>query len=70
MRTNIEIDNDLLAAAMKATGQKTKKATVEEALRRLVLQDRRLAAFDDVAGLGWDGDLDEMREGRFSDQGA
>ena len=64
MRTNIEIDDDLLAAAMKATGQATKKATVEEALRRVVLRDRRLAAFDEMAGMGWEGDLDAMREGR------
>ena len=64
MRTNIEIDDDLLAAAMKATGQATKKATVEEALRRVVLRDRRLAAFDEMAGRGWEGDLDAMREGR------
>ena len=70
MRTNIEIDNDLLAAAMKATGQATKKATVEEALRRVVLHDRRRAAFDEMAGMGWDGDLDAMREGRAPDPSA
>ena len=64
MRTNIEIDDDLLTAAMKATGQATKKATVEEAPRRVVLHDRRLATFDEMAGMGWEGDLDAMREGR------
>jgi Arc/MetJ family transcription regulator len=31
MRTNIEIDDALLAEAMRVTGQKTKRATVEEA---------------------------------------
>ena len=70
MRTNIEIDDDLLAAAMKATGQSTKKATVEEALRRVVLRHRRLSALDDIAGVGWDGDLASMREGRFPDPSA
>jgi Arc/MetJ family transcription regulator len=64
MRTNIEIDDELLAQAMKASGLKTKKATVEEALRRLVRQHRQKHAIADMAGLGWDGDLDEMREGR------
>ena len=64
MRTNIEIDDDLLTEAMAATGLATKKATVEEALRRLVQRQRRLDALDDLSGLGWDGDLDAMREGR------
>jgi Arc/MetJ family transcription regulator len=67
MRTNIEIDDELLAIAMKVTGLTTKKATIEEALRRIVLHDRRRAAFDEMAGMGWDGDLDAMREGRAPD---
>jgi Arc/MetJ family transcription regulator len=64
MRTNIEIDDDLLAEAMAAAGLPTKKATVEEALRTLVRQHRRRAAITDMAGLGWQGDLDSLREGR------
>ncbi len=64
MRTNIEIDDDLLADAMRAAGLPTKKATVEEALRGLVQRHRRRTAFADLVGLGWDGDLDAMREGR------
>ena len=64
MRTNIEIDDELLAQAMKASGLKTKRATVEEALRRLVRQYRQKKAIADMAGLGWEGDLDAMREGR------
>ena len=38
MRTNIELDDTLLAEAMKATGLPTKRATVEEALRIVVRQ--------------------------------
>ncbi|MFO1159563.1 MAG: type II toxin-antitoxin system VapB family antitoxin [Reyranellaceae bacterium] len=64
MRTNIDIDDDLLAKAMAATGLSTKKATVEEALRRLVKRHERLDALADLAGLGWEGDLSAMREGR------
>lgn len=64
MRTNIDLDDALLAEAMAATGLPTKKATVEEALRRLVRQHRQRSAIADMAGLGWDGDLDAMREGR------
>jgi Arc/MetJ family transcription regulator len=64
MRTNIDIDDTLLAEAMEASGLKTKKAIVEEALRRLVRERRQKNAIADMAGLGWDGDLDAMREDR------
>ncbi len=67
MRTNIDLDDDLIADAMAATGLPTKKATVEEALRLLVLDHRRQAAIADMAGLGWEGDLDQMRQGRNFD---
>ena len=70
MRTNIEIDDDLLAEAMKATGQVTKKATVEAALRHVVRHNRHVAGLDEMAGMGWEGDLDAMRERRFPDHGA
>ena len=61
MRTNIEIDDALLEEAMAATGHSTKKATVEEALRRVVAAHRRRQAIDELAGIGWDGDLEAMR---------
>lgn len=61
MRTNIDIDDELLAQAMAATGLSTKKATVEEALRALVRRDQRRRAIEDMVGLGWEGDLDALR---------
>jgi Arc/MetJ family transcription regulator len=67
MRTNIDIDDDLLAEAMKAAGTTTKKATVEEALRQLIQTHGRRKAIADLAGLGWEGDLDEMRRDRNFD---
>ncbi|MCA6120204.1 type II toxin-antitoxin system VapB family antitoxin [Bradyrhizobium sp. WSM 1738] len=36
MRTNIEIDDALMAEAQKASGQQTKKQTVEQALRLMI----------------------------------
>ena len=64
MRTNIDLDDKLMGEAMTALGLKTKKATVEEALRRAVQQESRRRAVRELGGIGWEGDLDEMREGR------
>ncbi|MFO1084580.1 MAG: type II toxin-antitoxin system VapB family antitoxin [Reyranellaceae bacterium] len=64
MRTNIEIDDKLLSEAMAATGLSTKRATVEEGLRLLVRVRRQAKALAELKGLGWEGDLDEMRQGR------
>lgn len=64
MRTNIEIDDALLSDAMTASGQTTKKATVEEGLRLLVRVRKQAKALAAIKGLGWDGDLNAMRQGR------
>lgn len=64
MRTNIDIDDILLKQAMEATGMSTKKATVEEALRYFVEAHRQREALDRLYGIGWEGNLNEMREGR------
>lgn len=61
MRTNIDIDDELLAEAMRVTGQRTKKGMVEEALTRIVRGHRQHAAVMNMAGMGWDGDENEMR---------
>ncbi|RZS95897.1 type II toxin-antitoxin system VapB family antitoxin [Cecembia calidifontis] len=61
MRTNIEIDEDLLAAAMKVTGLKTKKATVEEGLRLIVQLHQQKKIRDLIGKLKWEGDLEKMR---------
>ena len=61
VRTNIEIDDELLREAMKATGQTTKRATVEEALRRVVRLIGR-SGLEDLEGIGWEGDLDASVE--------
>ena len=64
MRTNIEIDDALLSRAMAASGLATKRATVEEGLRLLVRIRRQAKGLADLKGLGWEGDLGEMRQGR------
>lgn len=64
MRTNIEIDDELLSQAMSVAGLSTKRATVEEGLRLLVRIGGQTRALSDLEGLGWEADLDEMRQGR------
>ena len=61
MRTNIEIDDELMATAMKAGGFKTKREAVDEALR-LLNQMQAQKEFRKLRGkINWIGDLDEMR---------
>lgn len=67
MRTNIDIDDELLSRAMEATGATTKKATVEQALRQVVKNYEARRAIADLRGIGWEGDLDEMRRDRTFD---
>ena len=61
MRTNIIIDDELMAEAMSALGAKTKREAVETALRRSIKAARQLRAWDELRGTEWTGDLDAMR---------
>lgn len=64
MRTNIVIDDALMRATMRATGLKTKREAVDQALRTL-LRLRRQAAIRGLRGkLDWKGDLSAMRSDR------
>ena len=64
VRTNIDIDDRLLAQAMRASGCKTKRATVEEGLRLLA----RKRAYRSILALRgkihWQGDPDAMRRAK------
>ncbi len=60
MRTNIEIDDELMQQAMAATGATTKKAAVEEALRLTVGLKRQGEAIEGLWGLAtWAGPDDD-----------
>ncbi len=60
-RTNIEIDDRLIATAMRMHGLKTKREAVDFALRSL-LGGEPMTLEETLAmqGTGWGGDLDEM----------
>ena len=61
MRTNIVIDDNLMAETLKATGLKTKREAVELGLQTL-LRLRRQQDIRQLRGqLAWDGDLEALR---------
>ena len=61
MRTNIVIDDKLMAEAIKLSQLKTKRAVVETGLR-LLIRIKKQERLKSLRGkLNWDGDLDEMR---------
>lgn len=61
MRTNIEIDDALMAEAVQRSGLKTKRDVVDFVLKRYVKLERQREALEGLRGLGWEGDLDAMR---------
>ena len=61
MRTNIVIDDKLMADALKATGADTKKEVVELGLKLLVRHNKQQAVRKLRGKLKWEGDLDKMR---------
>jgi len=61
MRTNVVIDDDLMASALKASGTRTKKVAIEEGLRLLVRMKGQEKIKRFRGRLKWIGSLDEMR---------
>jgi Arc/MetJ family transcription regulator len=64
VRTNIEIDDQLLSEAMRSIGASTKKAAVEAGLRLLVKTHSQTAIRRLRGKVQWDGDLNQSRLGR------
>jgi Arc/MetJ family transcription regulator len=61
IRTNVEIDDALLAEAMAATGLKTKRKVIEAGLRLLARHKRQADAKELLSRMLWDGDLHRER---------
>jgi Arc/MetJ family transcription regulator len=64
MRTNIDIDDNVLREAQRLVGTRTKRETVDLALRELVARHRRLGVLDLRGRVHWEGNLAESRRGR------
>jgi Arc/MetJ family transcription regulator len=67
MRTNIEIDDQLMRKAMRSSGARTKKAAVEAALRLLVEIKEQSSILRLRGKVHWEGDLNKSRRSRFAD---
>ena len=62
MRTNIVIDDKLVADAQKVAGIKTKKSVVEEGLQLLLCIKKQESVRKWRGKLLWEEDLDSMRK--------
>lgn len=61
-RTNIDIDDELVAEVMGRYGLTTKRDAVNFALRRLVGVPLTTEFLLGLQGTGWEGDLETMRD--------
>ena len=66
MRTNIEIDDELMREALRASGASTKRAAVEQGLRLLIAVRGQRAVRRLRGTVKWTGDLDSSRLGRLA----
>lgn len=62
MRTNVEIDDELMKEALEESQAGTKKEAVDMALRELIASCRRRRALRLEGNVEWQGDFEEMRE--------
>lgn len=61
MRTNLEIDDKLMNEAIKVSGLKTKKETVELGLKTLIRLKKQENIKRFRGQLEWTGNIDDMR---------
>lgn len=61
-RTNIDIDDELIARVMQRYRLSTKKAAVDYALRTLVGTPMTRSEALEMEGAGWEADVDELRD--------
>jgi len=63
VRTNIEIDDNLMRQAMRSAKTRTKRETVEAGLRTLVRLKKQEGIRRLRGKVHWEGNLGEMRRG-------
>ena len=62
MATNLSIDPDLLARALELSGETTKKAAVNRALREFIARREQMKLRELFGKLEWSTDFDYKRE--------
>jgi Arc/MetJ family transcription regulator len=67
-RTNIDLEDEVVALVMAKYGLKTKKAAVDFALRRAAGPPLTEEFLLGLEGIGWEGDLDELRASRLEER--
>ena len=66
--TQIDIDDDALTEAMRLSGSKTKKDTVNLALREFAARHRRVAALEHYAALAAEWDFEGWERRRTAEK--
>ena len=66
--TQIDIDEDALTEAMRLSGAKTKKDTVNLALREFAARHRRVEALEHYAALAASWDLEDWEQRRAAEK--
>jgi Arc/MetJ family transcription regulator len=61
MRTNVVIDDQLMSRALRSSGCRTKRSTIETGLRLLVQVNSQKKLRTLRGKITWNGDLEEMR---------
>jgi len=65
-RTNVVLDDELVAKCQEATGIMTRRALINYALRELLRHESQLKILELKGKIHWEGDLSASREGRIS----
>jgi Arc/MetJ family transcription regulator len=65
MRTNVVLDDKLVAEAMLLTGLQTKRGVIDHALKELIRRRQQRRLLELRGRVKWEGNLSKMRQGRF-----
>ena len=68
-RTNVALDEKLVKEGMKLFRKETKKELIDFALREIIRREKAKGILASEGKVNWEGDLQEIRKGRFADLG-
>jgi Arc/MetJ family transcription regulator len=63
-RTNVVLDDRLVADCQKTTGLKTRRALIDHALKELLRHERQKKVLELKGTVRWEGNLTRWRKGR------